>query len=112
MNSILKNINGQDGWITIAILVFSVIFLVVGLFRVVEFSGIGLGKNTRRVLIGLHVLGCFIFAAAMVFSALDFHGEYKTVKTAFFLGGIGLLFPIHIFLGLKRRIRLRDSQKP
>ena len=96
----------------IGILVLAVVFLIGGISRIVEFSGIDLTKRQKAIFTSLHILGCVFFSVSMVIAALDTRQSYKTLMTALFFSALAIFFPVHIFVGLKRRIKIRDSQKP
>ena len=96
----------------IGILVLAVVFLIGGISRIVEFSGIGLTKRQKSIFIALHILGCLLFSVSMVIAALDTRQSYKAFMTSLFFSALLIFFPVHIYVGLKRRIKIRDSQKP
>jgi hypothetical protein len=102
---------GVDSVFTYGMLVFSVLFLIGGITRIVEFSGLGLGRILRPILIAAHLVGCALFSSSMVVLAYDVTETRKTLVAILFFSGVGLLLPIHIFVGIKRRIKLRDADK-
>jgi phosphate starvation-inducible membrane PsiE len=91
---------------TYALEVFAAVFFVVGIFRVVEFKAAGISGFQRAFLIPLHIIGCGLFTACIVLLAIDPAQEHKKMMVWFFFSAILLLFPIHIYVGLKRRIRM------
>ena len=102
---------GRDGhilWETLAILVFAAVFFIVGVFRVVEFQGVGLGKITKPILIIFHLIGCALLTFALGLLDLDPYRIYRSAMTIIFFSAIGTLFPIHIYVAIKRRIRIKD----
>jgi len=92
--------------VTYFIIGFAVVFLISGLSRIVEFKAAGLTKNQCRVLIPFHILGSFSFAAALLLLAIDPNQLYKSLMTVCFFGGVLILFPIHIYVNIKRKMRL------
>ncbi len=94
-------------WESIGILVFGVIFLAVGIHRIVEFSGLGFTRLEKSVLITFHVIGCVVAAAGFALLAFDIK---KTLMQSFFISAFVVLVPIHILVGIKRRIKILDSQ--
>jgi len=95
-------------WTSIALLVFTAAFLVVGCIRVVEFKDVGLTPLVRSVLIGIHIAGCLLFAASLALFAVDIEAAHKPLMYSFFASGMLTLFPTHIYLALRRRQRARE----
>jgi uncharacterized membrane protein SirB2 len=93
----------QLSWIEIAGVLFAIVFLVVGILRTVELSEVQMTRNQRRFAVLAHVLGTILFAAAIALVAIDTQQVEKSFTHAFFLFGLALLFPVHIFMALKRR---------
>jgi hypothetical protein len=89
-----------------ALIAFAVAFILVGVLRVVEFKAVGLSRIQERILIPLHFIGCIGFAAATVMLAIDESGVHHRAMTFLFFGSVLVLFPIHIFINIKRRIRM------
>jgi hypothetical protein len=104
----LTHLHGPGRWLTIALTGFAILFFGVGIFRVVEFNGVGLRKNVRGALIVLHLFGCLFFSAAMVVLGIDGDRRLNSLMTSLLVSGVLLLFPIHIFLALKRRLKQGD----
>jgi len=88
------------------LLAFAAVFIIVGVLRVVEISAAGLRPLWRRILIPLHVVGCLCFAGAIVLLAIDETGSARIWTSSLFYAGVMILFPLHIFLAIKRRIRM------
>lgn len=88
------------------LIAFAVVFMLVGILRVVEIRASGISRKWQLILIPLHVIGCVFFAAAIVLVGLDTTGELKFLTSVCFFIGVAILFPMHIFLALKRRIRM------
>src|SRR5262249_39555945 len=81
------------------------------------FSGIGIPEGRRRWLVALHCLGCLAFSSVFVLLGLDQHpgpATHNSLVGSALGGSLALLFPIHIYAGLKRRIAIkdRDSRAP
>jgi hypothetical protein len=111
MNDLLREIRGPLPGMSIATLVFGFFFTVVALTRVVEFSGIGLSDFRRKVLVVAHVVGCLIFGAAFVVLALDVNNHHKELLGRLLFASLTIFFPVHIYIGLKRRIIIRDQME-
>jgi hypothetical protein len=103
--------SGSLDWLSILLLAMSAAFLVVGLSRIVEFEGLGLGKIVKPILIVTHIFGCFLFAAAMALFAIDVHKAHTQTIAWLLAPALIILLPVHIYLGLKRRIKIRDLTK-
>ena len=110
MRDLFLDPKGDISWTAVGVSVFAVIFLIVGLTRVVEVAALQIGSKTRIALMAVHVVGCFLFALALVLLGVDEHGLYHTILIACFSAGLALLFPLHIYVGLKRRISQRRQQ--
>ena len=111
---LLRRLNGAHGapyWTAVGMVLFAVIFVGVGLVRIVEFNGYGFGRLFKTLLICLHICGCGLFAAALALFGLDSAMVY-TSTTGILLGtGLLLLAPIHIYLGLLRRVHFKAAIK-
>jgi uncharacterized membrane protein len=92
-----------------AVVAFAAVFLVVGIFRVVEFTDIGLKPATQYTLMAAHVVGCILFSMALALTEWQILPDQKKITSCLFFGGVLLLFPIHIYLGIKRKIRASSS---
>jgi hypothetical protein len=89
------------------LLAFAVLFLIVGVVRIVEFKAAGISLFQRRFLIPLHIIGCLAFSGAIALLALEETGqEHKTLMAILFTSGMVILFPLHIYVALKRRIQI------
>jgi hypothetical protein len=93
----------QLNWIEIAGVLFAIVFLIVGILRTVELSDVEMTRSQRRFATIAHVLGCVLFSASIALLAVDTAQAEKKFVYAFFLFGLALLFPVHIFINLKRR---------
>lgn len=92
--------------LTYAVIAFAAVFMVTGICRVVEFKAAGLSSSQRRFLIPLHILGCVAFAAALILVAVDPLQHLRLLTTICFMVGLFVLFPLHIFVAIKRRIKI------
>jgi hypothetical protein len=95
--------------VSIALYVFSLAFLVAGITRVAEFSGVGIKDALRRVLMVAHVIGCVLFSGVFALLGID---EHSGLIGPFLAASLIILFPVHIYLGIKRRIAIRDRSQP
>jgi hypothetical protein len=91
--------------ITYALYVFAAVFFVVGLFRIVEFKAAGVSRFQQMILIPLHVLGCGLFSTAFILMANDPVQVHKKELSWLFFSGLFILCPMHIYVGIKRKIR-------
>ena len=82
------------------------LFFVVGIFRIVEFKAAGIDGLQRKILIPLHILGCAAFSATMVLLGTGMDQTHKTLMTSLFFSAVLILFPIQIYVGIKRKIRI------
>jgi hypothetical protein len=102
--------HGHVIWFSVLLVAFSVVFCAVGIYRAVEFLGLGLRPLPRRLLIASHVLGCVLFSVALAWTGLDQRQLHKPEITRIFFTGLALLLPVQIYIGIKRRILLRDRK--
>lgn len=89
-----------------AVLAFAAIFMVTGILRVVEFKAAGINSFQRKFLIPLHILGCIAFAASLALAVIDPEQHYKMWMTILFFTGVLILFPTHIYVAIKRKIKV------
>jgi hypothetical protein len=94
--------------VTYALIAFAAAFFVVGVFRIVEFKAAGVSDFQRRLLIPVHIVGCGLFSASLVIFATDPLQQHKELLTWLFFSGLLLLFPMHIYVGIKRMIRMKQ----
>ncbi len=94
---------------SVALLLVSLMFLLVGASRWVEFLDFGFSPLRRRVLIAIHLVGCVVFGLAFAIEAIDLDKKYSNVGMGLLASALVLLFPIHIYTGLLRRIKLRKK---
>jgi hypothetical protein len=94
----------------LGLLTFATIFFIVGILRLVEFEGLGLSKITKRCIIALHILGSLSFSVTLSLVGLEAHQNHKVMILGFFIISILILFPIQIYIGIKRKIlkQVRD----
>ncbi len=107
-SSLFMDAQGHPLWTPIAGMTFAIVFLIVGIMRVVEFSGLNLSKFQKCIFIPAHIIGCFLFSSVAALITVDTHGIYRSLMNSFFAAGIVILFPIHIFIGIKRRIKIKQ----
>lgn len=105
----LPQLHGPALWLIIALLTFALLFLVIGLTRIVEFKGLGLSYRRRTILTALHILGCITFSLMFVLFAIDINKTYSDLLAGLLISSLILLFPIHIYAGILRNIRLRQK---
>lgn len=88
----------------IALLAFAAVFMGVAVSRIVEFRVPNISVRQRMLLIPLHLIGSALFTGAIVLLAIDPAQERKALMRALFFGAVLTLCPLHIYLGLKRKI--------
>lgn len=93
--------------LTYALIAFAAVFFVVGVYRIVEFKAAGVSDFQRRLLVPAHIIGCGLFSASLVLVAIDPLQKHKELLTWLFFSGLLLLFPMHIYVGIKRMIRIK-----
>lgn len=91
----------------IGLILFAAFFLGVGIWRIVEFSGLGISEMKRVTLVIFHICGCLLFSTAVVIIALDQKESYRVYSTSLFVLSIVQLFPVHIYTAFRRRLLLR-----
>ncbi len=92
-------------WTNVGLLAFAIIFFIVGASRIVEFEGLEFSKTLKRFFISVHLLGTLCFSLSIAFLGVSETDLYKPYSTGVFIVAIFILFPLHIFLAIKRRIR-------
>jgi hypothetical protein len=90
----------------LAIFIFAIVFMVIGLLRIIEFKGIGLKPSTCRVLISLHVLGCLTFAVSLIVGLMSLFQDERKIMFGLFILAMTLLAPGQFMIGIKRRQQL------
>lgn len=111
MPRFLLDPQGGIFWGAIAGIVFALAFFGVGVYRVVEFSGLGLSPTKRVVLTTGHVLGCVLFSSSIAALGIDSRRELQQLTGTLLFSGMLILFPIHIYIGLRRRILAKKQQE-
>lgn len=90
-------------WTEVLGVLVAIVFLVGGIFRVVELNDVPMTRGQKRFASVAHVLGCILFSAALALLSVDIDHAEKKFTYGFFLFGLAFLFPVQIFLNLKRR---------
>jgi hypothetical protein len=98
-------------WTRLGLLIFAIVFLLLGSLRVSEFSGIGLRKRTQVLLAVIHVFGTLLFSMALGLLALDIERVLQNVISVCFVLGVFILFPLHIYAAVRRRLHVKQSEK-
>src|SRR4051812_34366126 len=76
----------------IAVCCFAVVFLVVGILRIVEFKGLGLPGPRQKILVALHILGCIMLSIMMVLLAIDIDKIQARLVAGLLVSALLLLF--------------------
>lgn len=76
----------------------AILFLTVGISRIVEFRGLGLPARRRQILTSLHITGCLFFALALVLFGIDADHSVTVLTTEAMGLALVILLPIHFYL--------------
>ena len=87
----------------LAVMTFSLIFMVVGIYRIVEFNHIGLRESRRKILITLHIIGVSLFAVAMGLQAFNFDIDRRNLMFACFVAALIFIAPGQFTIGMIRK---------
>ena len=90
---------------SLAMLLISILFIVVGASRWVEFLDFNFSTLRRSVLIFIHLVGCVVLGLAFAIQAIDLDKKFSNIGMGLLASAFVLLFPIHIYIGLLRRVR-------
>ncbi len=93
-------------WTNVGLLTFAIIFFIVGVTRVVEFKDLDFSSGPRRTLMAIHVGGTLCFSLALILLMADPALELSSVTQGLFLAAVFSLFPLHIYLAIRRKIRM------
>jgi hypothetical protein len=107
----LQSAPAEARWISGISAAFGVAFFLVGLARVTEFNGLGIPQLRKSMLIFLHLLGCVTFSLVFMLFGMDVNKTYPALNSllaGLFVASIVLLFPVHIYVGLLRRIKYKN----
>jgi hypothetical protein len=96
---------------SLAMLIFALVFLLVGASRWVEFQDFRFSKSRRSILIAMHLIGCLILSLSFALFAIDLNRGFSTFVMALLVSALFLLFPIHIYTGILRRKHLAQKSK-
>ncbi len=108
LGTLWRDGQGQINWSGIAVVAFAIVFFGVGVARLVEFRDVGLSKFQRRTLMAFHLIGAALFSTAMALFGLDLTQQHKPVMYSIFASGVVILFPVHIYVAFRRRIKYGD----
>lgn len=98
-------------WTSVAVIAFAAIFLVAGVLRVVELRPLVPAPRARLALTALHLLGCLLFSSAALLFGLDIDRRHNELTAALLASSLVILMPLHIYLGLLRRLRLAERSE-
>jgi hypothetical protein len=105
------NAFGELQWMPIAIVIFAVIFLVISVYRTVEFKGVGLNPGKRRALMAFHVIGSSLFAAALMMGAINLVEDRRTLMYSLFVSAMVFIAPGQFTIGMIRRRVLEEEHR-
>jgi hypothetical protein len=86
-----------------------ILFLIGGLWRTVEIREARLTDRQKKWFVQMHVIGTSLFAAVLASVGFELSVAQKWYLSGCFLAAAILLFPLHIYLALKRKIQLQKS---
>jgi peptidoglycan/LPS O-acetylase OafA/YrhL len=101
---------GQIQWISVAGVAFALIFLVVGIFRIVEFSGLGLTPAKKNMLSLLHIVGCFMLSGALMTISTDTTRTQRGLALSLLIAALILFAPGQVTIALFRRKQSHPAQ--
>jgi hypothetical protein len=101
--------SNEQIWQCYGAVAFTLIFFSVGLYRIVEFFGLGLKPRLQKALIGLHVVGLVFFSLATLLFGIDSKSLHTTLVGVILGLSMLCLLPTHIYINLIRRVRLREK---
>jgi hypothetical protein len=96
-------------WTHLALLVFAIVFWVIGSLRVSEFNNIGLSKNAKAGLGAIHLIGTALFSIALGLLALDIEHAFNNLISYSFVIAVFILFPLHIYIAIRRRLHAKQE---
>jgi heme/copper-type cytochrome/quinol oxidase subunit 3 len=102
---------GQILWISVGGVAFAILFLVVGVMRVIEFSDLGLTKAKTLLLQVLHVMGCLLLSSALVTISTERAQNQRALSFSLLVSALILFVPGQVTIALIRRKQIRESQK-
>jgi len=94
----------ETKWTSIFLFIFAVVFLVVGLYRNVEIRESKIRPRLKLLFYFLHSIGVINLSFTILLLAIDIHRVYQDTILPFFMASVVLLFPLHIYLALTKRI--------
>lgn len=91
-----------------AIIAFAIAFVAVGIYRIIEFNGIGLRESRRKILVTLHIIGASLFGVAIGLQAFNFDEDRRNLMFALFVLALMFIAPGQFTIGM---IRKREIEK-
>jgi len=88
---------------------FVIVFVLFGLYRVVEVLEYPMKTWRKNLFVVLHIGGVIAFGLAFLWTVLDLRSTRQNMILPFFAGSFLILAPLHIYLALLNRVR---STKP
>jgi uncharacterized membrane protein len=88
---------------SVTIVVFAVVFVIVGLLRVVEFKDVGLPPKKRCWLVALHIAGTLLLGTAFFVSSLKVNHLHQGIMFGCFVGALVFIAPGQFTLGMIHR---------
>ena len=98
-------------WTQVGLLTFAIIFFVIGTSRLVEFQGLKFTKLTKYILMATHVAGTLAFSICLVSLGMQIDESAKDLSAVLFAFSVFSLFPIHIYLAIKRKISIDERSR-
>jgi hypothetical protein len=88
---------------SVAIIVFAILFIGVGLYRLVEFKGVGLPVGKQRWLMALHVTGTLLFGVAFISTTFPVSDSQRIIMFSCFIAALIFIAPGQFTLGMIHR---------
>ena len=90
---------------------FVILFVLFGLYRVVEIFDSPTRTWLKRAFVVLHILGVLTFGFAFIWTVMDLKSTRQSLILPFFAGSFVTLAPLHIYLALLNRVRAPQSDR-
>ncbi len=89
-------------------IVAGALFLIGGFWRVVEIKEARITDGQRKIFLPLHFLGTILLSMVIASVGYDISPTQKMYLASCFLAAAFILFPMHIYVALKRRLYLQS----
>jgi hypothetical protein len=96
---------------SVAIVIFAVLFMAVGVARVIEFSSVGLPPAKRKWLVALHLLGTFLLGGAFICASFKPSHLIHTLMYSSFVLSLICIAPGQFTLGMIHRRVMEEKMQ-